>query len=186
MGVAAARCNALLESAGIASRVKVSLELKQASVSKLIDEARVRLWDQRSLDVCNRRAYSAPLAGKVLGVVPSKTLDKYLTRSVFVTDVALCLGVDVFDPATSCPFCGIAMDTRRRHALSCMCGGDAILVDNTVRTSRMIIVSVACDLHCPMGAVVLQTFWCAHQIACYDARLMVLAWLDARWRWILL
>jgi len=135
LALAANRCNSIMSSAGMLHRIDLTHTLYQKNISKHINVARVLIWDQKAVpdDACNRRAYAAPLAGKILGVVPSKTLDKYLTRLEFVTDVALRLGVDVFEPGTSCPFCGDIIDARSRHALFCMCGGDATLVHNIVR-----------------------------------------------------
>ena len=64
---------------------------------------------------------------------PSKTLDKHLTNAEFDLEVALRLGVDVFEGGLPCPFCGIQLDTCGRHALSCMSGGDTVLLHNSIR-----------------------------------------------------
>ena len=100
-----------------------------------MEEAKIRCWKSRALPdaVCNLNAYSAPLAGKVLGVVPSKTLDKHLTQVEFVHELAARLYVDVFEEDTLCVFCGALIDPKGKHCKSCMSGGDTVLMHNTVR-----------------------------------------------------
>ena len=70
---------------------------------------------------------------KSLGVTPSKTFDKDLSRSEFVTDVAGRRGVDVCEGGNACNFCGQPADSKGRHAWSCMAGGDAAVEHNNVR-----------------------------------------------------
>ena len=130
------QCNSLLAEAEMASRIRISdPELKQSQVSALTEEARVRTWKKNASPdmICNLHAFSALLSGKVLGVVPSKTLDKNLSQSEFVNEVAARLHVDVFEANTSCTFCGTQIDTKGRHCYSCMAGGDTVVEHNTVR-----------------------------------------------------
>lgn len=130
------RCNGKLEAVGMATRIQGgNPEMTQRQVSKLLSLARVKAWQAavNPDDACNLSAYSAPQAGKALGITPSKTLDKALSRNEFVTQVAVQLGVDVCEGGHACRFCGLPEDGRGRHALSCMAGGDAVVEHNDVR-----------------------------------------------------
>ena len=130
------RCNRALQASGMSSRVSPEADgIKQSGVSKLLNEARLRTWRGRASadDVCRLNAYSAPHAGKVFDVTPTETIDKVITRSQFVTEVANRLGVDVDVGGHSCGFCGMVVDCKGRHSMSCMAGGDTTALHNTVR-----------------------------------------------------
>ena len=133
---ASTQVNAMLEASGSSQRCDASQpRLKQSIVGKMIETARVKSWDAaQSPDAqCRRHAYSGLHAGKVLGVTPSLTLDKCLSKSDFAISVACRLGVDVCEGDVPCNFCGIVMDRGGRHCLSCMAGGDHTLQHNDVR-----------------------------------------------------
>ena len=120
----------------MASRVRGDTpEMTQSRLSTVIGLAQTKTWRASATpdDACNLNAYSAPLVGKALGSTPSKTLDKHLSRNEFVTEVAARLGVGVCEGGHACSFCGLASDSRGRHALSCMSGGDATVEHNSAR-----------------------------------------------------
>ena len=98
--LAAMRVSTILEPAGWSQFCDLSQPgLKQSVLGKMIESARVKSWDdlQQPDSKCRRRAYSAVHAGKVLGSIPSLTLDKCLSRSDFTISVAGRLEVDVCD-----------------------------------------------------------------------------------------
>ena len=78
-------------------------------------------------------AYSTLTAAKWQGVVPARALDKDLSGADFSTLVALQLGVDLQEEATSCQFCGTVCDVKGIHCLPCMSGVDTVAVDNELR-----------------------------------------------------
>ena len=133
---ASQRCNVILMSAEMTSRVEGSApDLTQSRVSVLMSEAHRRLW-QKSAGAdarCTLNAYSTNTSGKLLGAAPSQTLDKNLSNTEFHIVVAMRLGVDVCGGGLPCRFCGMMMDSKGRHALSCMSGGDCTLEHNEVR-----------------------------------------------------
>ena len=86
-----------------------------------------------SLDRARMNAYSALGAGRWHAVVPSRTLDKYLTGSQLRTLLAIQLGVDVHDGNSVCRSCGGTLGTKGIHDMSCTCGGDIITRHNKVR-----------------------------------------------------
>ncbi|CAE8614264.1 unnamed protein product [Polarella glacialis] len=136
IAAAIGRCSAELAGAGMATRIQGDArEMTQSQVSNVIGLARVKAWRAVATpdSACNLNAFSAPLAGKALGITPSKTLDKHLSKNEFVTEVAARLGVDVCEGGHACSFCGLAADSRGRHALFCMSGGDATVEHNSVR-----------------------------------------------------
>ena len=133
---ASTRCNDLLEGARMHSRVDGAMpDLNQKVVTKLVDEARLRAWKETASpdDRCRLNSYAGPLAGRVLGAVPSKTLDKHISRQEFSIEISRRLGVDVLDAGMICQFCGIAADAKGSHCLSCVAGGDEIACHNSVR-----------------------------------------------------
>ena len=68
------RCNNLLESSGMNSRVGVEVgDLCQSAVSRLLDKARVRKWRATTQpdEVSRLNAYSSQQAGKVYDVIPT-------------------------------------------------------------------------------------------------------------------
>ena len=79
------------------------------------------------------QAYSAKGGGHEVSLVPSKTLDTYLTPSEFVNTVSRRLGVDVMDSGMPCCFCGHHLEAQGSHCLSCMAGRDATTLHNGVR-----------------------------------------------------
>ena len=109
--------------------------MKQAKVAMLLQKVRLTQWRAaRQPDLqCVQNAYSATHAGVILGVTPSLTLDKCLSKSDFVLTVAGRLGVDVCEGDIPCGYCGMVMDRFGRHCLSCMSGGDHTLQHNDVR-----------------------------------------------------
>jgi ribosomal protein S9 len=136
IAAAVGRCNDKLAAVGLATRVRGETPgMTQRQVSRVLNLALVRAWQAVASpdDACNLNAYSAPQAGKALGITPSKTLDKHLSRNEFVTQVAAQLGVDVCEGGHACKFCGLPEDSRGRHALSCMSGGDTVVEHNEVR-----------------------------------------------------
>ena len=138
ISAATARCNEVLGHAGTAGRIHSDQHAStqtQTQVGQLVDAARVVLWEQSvPADAkCRRHAYAGPVAGKVLLATPSQTLDKHLSTAEFNLEVALRLGVDVFEGGSPRPFRGLLLDTPGRHALSCMAGGDAVFLHNSVR-----------------------------------------------------
>ena len=135
---AASRCNVLWAAAGMPDRISASdpdADLSQRRLSCLVDKARLQSWLQQASadDICRLHALQAPHAAQLLQVVPSPTLDTHLTGHEFVTSVATRLGVDVVDGNLACGFCAMPLDTKGRHALSCMAGGDAVAVHHTLR-----------------------------------------------------
>ena len=79
------------------------------------------------------QAYSAKGRGHEISLVPSKTLDTYLSPSEFVNTVSRRLGVDVMDSGRPCCYCGQHLDAQESHCLSCMAGRDATTQHNAVR-----------------------------------------------------
>ena len=77
--------------------------------------------------------YSAPGCSRWLDATPSPALDKYFTSNQILTIVGLQLGVDVVEGWTACRLCGMTMDTKGIHCLSCTVGGDLISRHNDVR-----------------------------------------------------
>ena len=61
------------------------------------------------------------------------TLDMKLTSSEFSTNVAGILGVDVMEAGAPCSLCGMILDCKGCHALSCMSGGDQVHEHNAIR-----------------------------------------------------
>ena len=85
------------------------------------------------LDRARLHAYSAPGCSRWLNATPSPTLDKHLTSNQILTLLGLQLGVDVVEGWTVCRLCGMVMDTKGIHCLSCTVGGDLIARHNDVR-----------------------------------------------------
>jgi len=110
-------------------------KLTQHQLSRKIEKSRIADWQttQRPDAQCRRNAYSAQHAGMILGVTPSPTLDKCLSKSDFVISVAERLGVDVCEGDIPCGFCGMPLDSLGRHCHSCMSGGDHNLLHTDVR-----------------------------------------------------
>jgi len=79
------------------------------------------------------QTYSSKSSAKWHGTVPSRTLDTALSNQVFVSMTELQLGVDVQQEPSMCKFCGMIGDCKGRHALSCMAGGDHVILHNDVR-----------------------------------------------------
>ena len=109
-------------------------DLTQTAVCKLVDEARRRQWliVAQPDDIARLHSASACQAGKIYDIVPSDVVDTLVSRSDFVTEVACRLGVDVTVGGYSCKFCGMVVDGRGRHPLSCMAGGDTTILHNQV------------------------------------------------------
>ena len=103
--------------------------------AKLLEKVRVaKRHEAQQPDLqCVRNAYSATHAREILGVTPSLTLDKCLSKTGFVITVAGRLGVDVCEGDVPCVYCGIVMDRLGRHCLSCTAGGDINTRHNGVR-----------------------------------------------------
>ena len=79
------------------------------------------------------RAYSTAGAGRHYHAVPSRTLDKHMTDAEVSVNLSLLSGVDVLDANYAFRFCGILMDTKGSHYLSCTAGGDVLMRHNDVR-----------------------------------------------------
>ena len=109
--------------------------LTQRYLNKALEKWQCDRWTSASAaaDQTNAKAHSAPGAGAELGVTPSKTLDKQLTRGEFVTVVSRRLGVDVMDGGVPCTTCGQVLDSKGIHCMSCMGGGDHTVQHNAVR-----------------------------------------------------
>ena len=133
---AASRINALLRSSGTSTELDISEpNLRQSKVTHLLETGRVATWHTGAHPdaQCTRNAYSSLHAGKVLGVTPSLTLDKCLSKSDFVMSVAGRAGVDVCEGDVPCIYCGMVMDWKGLHCLSCMAVGDHTLQHSEVR-----------------------------------------------------
>ena len=145
---ATAHCNSMLIAAGMPDRViaasRDAAALSQRRVTACMDACRLWRWQQGASadDVSRLNTLRAPHAGQILHVVPSPTLDTHLTRQEFTYMAALRLGVDVMDGNHPCSFCALPVDSKGRHALSCMAGGDATAVHHTVRD----VLHDYCDL----------------------------------------
>ena len=85
------------------------------------------------LEKARLNVHSAKTAARWHGAAPSKTLDTHLAGRAFVTNVAMQLGVDVYDDTHPCSFCGSLCDMGRQHALSCTCGGDMNVLHDAVK-----------------------------------------------------
>ena len=85
------------------------------------------------MDRARLNAFSAPGCGVWSNAAPSKSLDKYLTSCELLITVSLQLGVDVFDDDSVCKFCGMVLDKRGYHAMSCTAGGDLVCRHNLIR-----------------------------------------------------
>ena len=110
---AATRVHSTLESSGASARCDTSgPHLRQSQVSRMVEAARVTIWDSKQLPDarCRRNAYASLHAGQVLGTTPSLTLDKCLSRSDYIIEVSGRLGVDVCEGDVPCKFCGMLMD----------------------------------------------------------------------------
>ena len=79
------------------------------------------------------QAYSAKGSGHEVSLVPSKTLDTYLTPSEFVNTVSRRQEVDVMDSGMPCCFCGHHLDAQGSHCSHVWRGGDATTLYNGVR-----------------------------------------------------
>ena len=60
-------------------------------------------------------------------------LDKHLSDSEVSINLGLLSGVDVLDAGCACRFCGMVMDTKGSHCLSCVAGGDVLMRHNDIR-----------------------------------------------------
>ena len=78
-------------------------------------------------------AYAALGGGRWLNATASKALDKHLSGHQILTLVGLQLGVDVLEGSVACRLCGITMDTKGIHCLSCTVGSDTVVRHNDVR-----------------------------------------------------
>ena len=145
---AATHCNSILVAASLPDRIVVTTPdvnaLRQRRIAACLDACRLWRWQQGAsvADVARLNTLRAPHAGQILQVVPSPALDTHLTRQEFTTTVALCLGVDVADGNHSCGFCAMPVDSKGRHALSCMAGGDTIATHHAVQD----VLHDYCDL----------------------------------------
>ena len=72
-------------------------------------------------------------SAEALRVIPSKTLDKTISKTDFDLGLGVRLGVDFCEGGHSCPLCAQLDDNKGRHCLSCMPGGDQTLEHNQVR-----------------------------------------------------
>ena len=68
-----------------------------------------------------------------MNLVPSRILDTNLSKDDFLTCVGGRLGVDICIGGGACRFCGLAIDVKGRHPQSCMAGGDAVALHNSLR-----------------------------------------------------
>ena len=109
-------------------------DITQSLLNERIDQQNMADWRNGASpsERVHLQAYSAKGSHEV-SLVPSKTLDTYLTPSEFVNTVSRRLGVDVMDSGMPCCFCGHHLDAQGSHCLSCMAGGDATTLHNGVR-----------------------------------------------------
>eukprot|EP00438_Fugacium_kawagutii_P010523 Skav214520 [mRNA] locus=scaffold410:228880:231177:- [translate_table: standard] len=137
LGLAIARCNGLLQQAGLQPPLGDQPErsLSQSAISRRLREAHLLAWKTAAGtdDVCRLHACSAESAETVLNLVPSRILDTNLSKDDFLTCLGGRLGVDMCIGGGACRFCGLAMDVKGRHAQSCMAGGDAVALHNGLR-----------------------------------------------------
>ena len=97
-------------------------DINQSSPNERINAQNMTNWRNEALppERVHLQAYSAKGCGHEISLVPSKTLDTYLSPSEFVNTVSRRLG-------------GQQMDAQGSHCLSCMAGGDATTQHNAVR-----------------------------------------------------
>ena len=114
---------------------QVSDGLSQGRIAKALRAKQVSQWREAAEppETVRLNAYSATGAGKQFALTPSRTLDKNLSSSQFATSVATFLGVDVTEGGEPCCLCGMLLDAKGLHLLSCMCGGESVYEHNGVR-----------------------------------------------------
>ena len=110
-------------------------DIAQSLLNERIDQQNMADWRNGASpsERVHLQAYSAKGSGHEVSLVPSKTLDTFLTPSEFVNTVSRRLGVDVMDSGMPCCFCGHHLDAQGSHCLSCMAEGDAATLHNGVR-----------------------------------------------------
>ena len=120
---------------GLDVKQMVPDDITQSLLNERIDQQNMADWRNGASpsERVHLQAYSAKGSGHEVSLVPSKTLDTYLTPSEFVNTVSRRLGVDVMDSGMPCCFCGHHLDAQGSHCLSCMAGGDATTLHNGVR-----------------------------------------------------
>ena len=108
--------------------------LTQTHLRSMLGKASLGAWCSRagSDDQCRLQAFAVDGAATVLGLTPSYTLDTTLSSSDFLALIGCRLGVDVCGGGP-CRFCGKPADCKGRHALSCMAGGDHVVLHNGIR-----------------------------------------------------
>ena len=112
-----------------------SLPSRQHTLSKRLDEAKsVQLRAEIARwDVARLESYASAPSGKWLEALPSTALATHLSNAQLKYAINQRLGSESRAADSFCPFCGQIMDAHGSHALSCMCGGDAVLVHNEGR-----------------------------------------------------
>ena len=93
-------------------------DITQSLLNERIDQQNMADWRNGASpsERVHLQAYSAKGSGHEVSLVPSKTLDTYLTPSEFVNTVSRRLGVDVMDSGRPCCFCGHHLDAQGSHS----------------------------------------------------------------------
>ena len=111
---------------GIPSQQRISHSVSAALAAVLQQQA-------EPFDRARLIAYSAPMVGRWLAAVPSKTIDMHMTGAEVAIASSLHLGVDVMKGGGPCRFCSAVLDSKGVHPASCMSGGDVTLRHNLVQ-----------------------------------------------------